>query len=163
MFSPRITHFVFTLFLRGEVGKVAKSFRDLMIEDKKIQNTQQKSGQSVHNLNPNAQQKSGQSVQNLNQNAQQKSGQGAQGVKQSTQQKSGQSAQNSHQSTQQKSGQGAQNLNDRGPRNKKAAEKINSTYVPSDLLVTSSKSTKSMPLSKGQVATTTKSASNLFR
>lgn len=119
-----------------------------MIEDKKIQNTQQKSGQCA---------------QNLNQNAQQKSGQGAQGVKQSTQQKSGQSAQNSHQSTQQKSGQGAQNLNDRGPRNKKAAEKINSTYVPSDLLVTSSKSTKSMPLSKGQVATTTKSASNLFR
>ncbi|XP_076077944.1 inhibitor of Bruton tyrosine kinase-like [Mytilus galloprovincialis] len=131
----------------GEVGKVAKSFRDLMIEDKKIQNTQQKSGQSV---------------QNLNQNAQQKSGQGAQCVKQSTQQKSGQNAQNSHQCTQQKSGQGAQNLNDRGPRNKKAAENTKSTHVPTDLLDSSSKSTKSIPVTKGQVATTMKSASNLF-
>ncbi|CAC5394250.1 unnamed protein product [Mytilus coruscus] len=116
----------------GDVGKVAKSFRDLMIEDKKNQNTQQKSGQSAQNFYHIAQQKSGQSAQNF------------------------------HQSTQHKSGQSAQNLNDKGPRNKKAAENTIKTHVPEDLLVSSTKSSNSIPIPKGQVSTTTKSATNLF-
>ncbi|CAG2217356.1 unnamed protein product [Mytilus edulis] len=116
----------------GDVGKVAKSFRDLMVEDKKSQNTQQKSGQSAQNVQKSPKQKSGQRAENLNQNAQQKSG------------------------------QSAQNLNDKGSRNKKVAENNKNSHVPKDLLVTSSKSTKSIPLPKAQVAATTKSASNLF-